>query len=484
MKLLAKKSVSLLLLCAMLTSLAACGGGSTETTADTTAAVTETESVETETEFSDGLPDVDCEGKVFKGGIPSEQVTDLYAEELTGEVENDAIFNRNARIEERFNMDFQVVPLEGAGHEHIIKSVTAGDPLCDIVGLSAWRIHNATAAGIFQDWLGTKYLQLDKPWWNQNINDSATFNNKLLALTGTLTVSYLQHISNIYVNTDLLTESGIDQNDLYAVVEEGKWTLDYMDTMVAGLYQDVNGNGERELESDIFGYVAADWVALDVWPTAFDIDITSKGKNGELVVEFMNEKTYTALERVYRMFFENQGALMHEPFDYNHLQYFVAGQAVMYQSYLGNAFSTLRDMDAPYGVLPEPKYDEAQQEYGCLVMDGVSIWGLPTTVTDTDFVSLITEALCADTYANVYPQFYDVAMKSKYSQDAATAAMVDIIVDSASFDVAFMYGTYLDMLPYLFRTCLMEKKTDLVSAYARIEKSVEKKLQQVYQQYE
>ncbi len=488
MKLLAKKIVCLLLLTAMLSSLAACGGASTETSADTTAAVTETEAVETETEFSDGLPDVDCEGKVYRAGVSEGASYEFQAEELTGEVENDAIFNRNARIEERFNMDIQTVLFDqdsvGEWYNHLIQSVTAGDGICDMAGLPAWNFHMATAAGVYQDWLGTKYIQFDKPWWNAQINNGATFNGKLFALNGTLSLSYLENISTIFINTDLLTSYGLDQNDLYNTVQEGKWTLDYMNTLVEGLYQDTNGNGVREMDTDIFGYLAADWVALDVWPAAFDIDITSKSQDGSLTVELMSEKTHTALERVSRMFYENEGALLADPLSYDHVQYFVAGNAVLYQSYLENAFSTLRDMDSPFGILPEPKYDEAQKNYGCLVMDGVSVWGLPTTVTDTEFVSLITDALCADTFVNVYPQFYDVAMKSKYSQDAATAAMVDIIVESAAFDVSFMYGTYLEMLPYLFRTCLIEGKTDLASAYASIEKRVATKLEQVYAQYE
>ncbi len=481
-----KKHISLLLLSAMLLSMTACGAEQTETTAETTA-VTETEAVETETEFSDGLPDVDCEGKVFRAGISEGASYEFQAEELTGEVENDAVYNRNARIEERFNVDVQTVLFDqdsvGAWYNHLIQSVTAGDGICDVAGLPAWNLHMATAAGVYQDWRSTKYIQFDKPWWNAHINDGATFNGKLLALSGTLSLSYLQSISNIYVNTDLLAEYAIDQNDIYSVVEEGKWTLDYMDTLVATLYQDVNGNGTRELDTDVLGYVAADWVALDVWPAAFDIDITSKGKDGEMVVELMSEKTHNALEKVYRMFYENEGAWLYEKLDYDNIQYFVSGNVVFYQSYLENAFSTLRDMDSPFGVLPQPKYDETQKNYRCLVMDGVSVWGLLTTVTDTEFVSLITDALCADTYVYVYPQFYDVAMKSKYSQDAATAAMVDIIVESASFDVSFMYGTYLEMLPYLFRTCLIEGKTDLASAYAAIETKVQNKLEQVYAQY-
>ena len=197
----------------------------------------------------------------------------------------------------------------------------------------------------------------------------------------------------------------------------------------------------------------------------------------------MQEKTYDALTRVYQLYFENEGVYFKESWD-GLMEEFVSGMLVFAPGELNNAFNELRDMDDPFGVVPNPKYDESQETYHCLVADGYFVIGMPTTVTDTDFASLITEAMAAETYINVYPVYYDVALKSKYSQDKATAAMIDLIAGGAAFDVSFMYGTYLEMLPYMFRGCLNEKTTDLVSKYTSAEKKIEAALEKIYKMYE
>ena len=480
-----KKWITMLLVASMLLSLAACGGAETDTTENDTAAVVETET-ETETEplLSDDLPEADYNGKSYRIAGFDGYTDEFFAEDLTGEVENDAVFNRNARLEERFNISIEVLNMtDGAGgnYKTLVKYVTAGDDYCDVTAQEVWNLHIATAAGIFRNWNDTKYINLEKPWWNQLINENATFNDKLFALTGSYTVTYMTSTMATYVNSNLLKEYGMEQDALYSLVQEGGWTLDYMGTLAASMYKDTNGDGIRDKE-DRYGY-AANWYYSDAWCSAFDIPVTGKAADGSLEIKLMQEKTYDALTRVYQLYFENEGVYFKESWD-GLMEEFMGDMAVFVPGELRNAFNELRDMDDPFGVLPNPKYDENQDTYHCLVADGYFVIGMPTTVQDTDFVSMITEAIAAETYINVYPVYYDVALKSKYSQDEATAAMVDLIVGGAAFDVSFMYGTYMVMLPYMFRGCLNEKTTDLVSKYTKVEQKIETALAKIYAMYE
>ena len=203
----------------------------------------------------------------------------------------------------------------------------------------------------------------------------------------------------------------------------------------------------------------------------------------EEAIKLMQEKTYDALAKVYKLYYENKGVYFWENWT-GFMDYFPGGTLVFAQGMLDDAFNALRDMEDPFGIVPQPKYDEAQDGYHCLVADGYFIVGMPTTVTDTDFVSLMTEAMAAETYTNVYPVYYDVALKSKYSKDEATAAMIDLISAGAAFDVSFMYGTYLEMLPYMFRGCLNEKTTDIASTYAKAESKIATALGKIYAMYE
>ncbi|MBE6614378.1 MAG: hypothetical protein E7631_03640 [Ruminococcaceae bacterium] len=481
-----KKWITLLLLASMLLATVSCGGAAeTDAPENTPAAETETETeTETEPPLSDDLPDTDCGGRSYRIASFEGYEDEFYTEELTGEVENDAVFNRNARLEERFNISIEALAMtDGAGGNYrtLVKYVTAGDDYCDVAAQEVWNLHIATAAGIYHNWNDTKYINPEKPWWNQLINENATFNGKLFALTGSYTVTYMTSTMATYVNSNLLKEYGMEQDALYSLVQEGGWTLDYMGTLAESMYKDTNGDGTRD-KTDRYGY-AANWYYSDAWCSAFDIPVTGKAADGSLEIKLMQEKTYDALTRVYQLYFENEGVYFKESWD-GLMEEFMGDMAVFVPGELRNAFNELRDMDDPFGVLPNPKYDESQETYHCLVADGYFVTGMPTTVTDTDFVSLITEAMAADTYINVYPVYYDVALKSKYSQDEATAAMVDLIAGGAAFDVSFMYGTYMEMLPYMFRGCLNEKTTDLVSKYAASEKKIEAALEKIYAMYE
>ena len=52
----------------------------------------------------------------------------------------------------------------------------------------------------------------------------------------------------------------------------------------------------------------------------------------------------------------------------------------------------MRNMKTDYGILPVPKYDEAQEDYASLVwMHHDCVLGIPASVTNTDVVSTVLE---------------------------------------------------------------------------------------------
>ncbi len=483
-----RKFVSILLLASVLLTATACNStpetpssADTADTADT--AVSET-SVPEETILSDNLPDTKYNGRAYRIAGVEGYTDEFYAEEQTGVIENDSVYDRNIKLEDRFDISIQVTGMSGKSqniYAALAQYVAAGDDFCDVASQEVWNLHVATAAGIYQNWNDTKYIDLEQPWWNKQINENATFNGKLFGLSGSYTVSYMKEILVIYVNNALLKDYGMTQDELYSLVEKGGWTLDYMNTLVAGMYKDINGDGIAD-DGDQYGFGGNKYYS-DAWCPAFEIPITGKAADGSLEIKLMQEKTYAALEKIFNMYYANPGVHFYNKWG-GFMEYFPIDKLVFAQGRLHDAFNELRDMESPFGLIPQPKYDENQKDYHCLVMDGYFVLGIPNTAKDTDFISMITEALAAETYLSVYPAYYDVALKAKYSQDKATASMIDLITESAVFDISFMYGTYLEELPYMFRDCLNKKTTDIASKYASVKTQVEAALQQIYAMYQ
>ena len=394
----------------------------------------------------DGLPDMDFNGGKFRVGLRGPAEYEIFTE-LTGEVTDDAIFNRNKRIEERFNVEIVSIPIDDDPHacyDTFVRTVTAGEDAYDLFGCYVYILYKSASARVLRNWLEVDYIDTSKPWWNSEINDSATINGILYGLTGTFAITYMQHVTAIFYNVNMAKDYGITQDTLYDLVKSGSWTIDKLIEYVSGMYSDLNGNGKKDIE-DQFGIGASKPDAFDMWPVGFDIKLTGKNSEGYITVEYINERTTAALEKIIGLFHTNSGGFIYdEGNSFNDHTYFIGNKIVFFPTYLMNAFFELREMQDPYSLIPFPKWDENQKKYRSHVLDQYTIWQLPKTAQDTDFVGIITEAIAADTFYNVYPVFYDVAMKTKYSQDEKTAEMVDLVVENGVFDFSFMYGVYMD----------------------------------------
>ena len=139
-----KKRILALLLAAMiLASAVSCGNGNEketdkETDSDTTANSTETE----ETKLTDSLPDdLDFGGATYTiyAREDLEWGTEMYVDELNGEIVNDAIYNRSRTVDDRLNVAIGQITAPGiwgneASFQEAIRSaVMAGDDTYQLV---------------------------------------------------------------------------------------------------------------------------------------------------------------------------------------------------------------------------------------------------------------------------------------------------------------------------------------------------------------
>ena len=485
-----KRRIALLLAVLLLASAASCGttealSEGTDTQAQTSGEVT------TADKFNDNLPDLKFDGRAITFGVSEQSIGDITAEEENGDVVNDAIVARNRAVEERFDVKIETYMVSTdmyKWYEALTTSVLAGDGVCDIAGHYAYYTYKAAQEGIYQDWNTVKYIDQSQPWWISNINDSATINGKLYAITGYLGMSLMDYTTAMFFNTRLLNEYGYKAEDLYKLVYDGKWTFDKFSGIIKDMYADLNGNNEVD-DDDFFGYATKSPNALDIWQEAFNIPISSRTKDGKLELDVVSEKRLSALERINSFYKTNSGArLLTNPSAttswiwYEHFN-FASGRQTFVPSIFMAANALYREMNDNCGIVPLPKWDEEQDNYYSNLCDRYYIWGIPMTVTDTDFVGLIAEAMACETLKSVYPAYYDVALKDKFSNDPDTANMVDLVSSGVLFDMSYMFGEYLEFAPYMFRQCIEAGSNDLASKYAAAETKINEGIEQIYSYY-
>ena len=482
-----KKTMSLVLAMLMLASSASLFGCSesevnseTEAQAKTEVTAQAGEIEETEPEededsrlsIPDNLPDVKFDGKDFKvltEGVLAgfDYTTEIAVEDLTGDNCNDAVYNRNIKIEDRFNAKISVEPIADA-YQEIVTIETAGGGDYQLVGIKDHCAQTPIRRHVLLNWLDIPHVDLTQPWHIQLANDDATVNGQLYAIASDLSITAMVYTYATYCNTTKAADYGYSADDFYGYVKEGSWTIDKLMEITNAMYIDQNGDGAKD-KNDQFGYGYCVVNPADVWMTAFgERSFTYDKDKNDVDFSFGTEKMADALSKLMDWHYNGEG-FYKMPNQYDEETYFLNGGVVMAPLRLLASFNALRDMNDTYIILPYPKWDEAQTGYYTNADDKFSNFGVPTSqVGDAEFIGVIYEALCAESYKTVYPVYYDTALKGRYSSDPTTAEMVDLIMDGRAFDFgAQFYVSYY----YKIRDLINEQNSDAASYYASTAKA-------------
>ena len=483
-----------LLLCALMLAptMLSCSNnaadGSKETTQTQTAAADPSADAADDAELTDyelrqlipdNLPDVTFDGAVFRVLTTSDGYNgkvikrdEIVVDELTGDACNDAVYNRNVSIEDRFDVKIEC-ETDDNPQTYVNTLVTTGTNDYQLVGFYNYLAASAISAGSLLNWREVPNVNLEQPWHNSLANDNATIYGKLFAICSDLAITSMTYTYAYFVNIPLLNDYGFETSDMYGLVKEGKWTIDYFTSLISTMYQDKNGNGQKD-KDDIYGFGYQVTNPADVWLASFDQPLTNTSEENGIEITFMTDKTVAAIEKMIDLHYQNPGYFMYAN-QYDEETYFLNSRLVFAPLRFYTAYNILRDMEDPYTILPWPKWDEAQEKYLTNADDKFTAFGLPLTVYgDLDFVSVIYEALCAESYKKVYPEYYDTALKGKYSSEPETAEMVDLIMEGRAFDIAFEFSGTLSDLPYKFRKQIEAGNTNITSTYKAIEKSLTK----------
>ncbi|MBQ8401695.1 MAG: hypothetical protein IJX14_07185, partial [Clostridia bacterium] len=290
-------------ICILLAMLCLTGCGGTEDTPEETVpeaeqtVPAETEPVEyTRADYPDELPEKDFGGKDYIICSTEVKRYEVLSDELTGEACNDAVYHRNAEIEDRFNT--RIVALIEAEPESVLReSAISGDNAFTIAGYVNYKAYAPISAHAAMNWNDIPYVDQSKPWHNQLANEPATINGKLFAINSDLSISSLQYPYGIFFNYKLAEDYGYTPDALYQMVFDGKWTIDTFREMIQDIWVDVDGNAEHD-RNDIHGYSVCPGITpSDVWLAALDLDVATLNNDGTYSVDFFNEKTVSALEK-------------------------------------------------------------------------------------------------------------------------------------------------------------------------------------------
>ncbi|MHB1153482.1 MAG: hypothetical protein ACYCWE_15500 [Eubacteriales bacterium] len=441
---------------------------------DGTTAVT-TEGVPAETEIPDDLPAADYNGYQFRFYTRNCCVSHaggLYVEELTGDVIDDAVYKRNGDVEERYNIEI-TEPLTGADGNatELIKSVAAGDDICDAVVWHFRHLGDVALQGLLYDLRSIPHLNFNKPWWSKNIIDSYTIFNKSYVALGYYDIDNITFTGCMYFNKKLVDEYLPD--NLYDTVNNGNFTLDNFINYTRLVGSDLNGDSKIDIADDLYGFATAAGLMF-MFQSAADQPTTARDEEGTPVLAINTERMVSIVEKCYSLLHEYEYSYVVET---GAMDTFTAGRILFHTGLLTDATgASMRDMKDDFGILPFPKYDEAQLSYYSHGSAHGALIGIPVTVTDTERTGLLIEAITAEGYKIVRPAVYDVALKNKLTRDEDSAAMIDIILEGRTGDFADIYDEW-GFVYTLDHMVGRAKDNNFASYYAKNEKTSVNRIQ-------
>lgn len=486
-----KKSLYLILAALLLVSHTACGDSTSEpsTTNADTAPDSVTEAV-TEAVVTDGLPEVDMDGFLFRVYNNSKEKmtwtnTTLDVAEQSGDILEDAIYNRNRDVESRFNCKIEVQSTgDQINSSEIQKEVMAGDSNFDLWMPRDYNIPNSIPYLRPLDDL--PYINLDAEWWFPQASEIFKFNGAQYGATSYFSLSPISRAAGIVFNEDLYANLGAEMSP-YEYVYQNKWTLATFYELCKLGVADLNGDGKMD-DNDRWGF-GSSW--KEMWARFINgSGVNFVEKNGDAYPEFTLPSDNAAIDKLLYIF-----ETFNDPTIYNNPETNMDTAAVaaikdetalFALGHPNNMGGLYRTVPMNVGYLPCPKYDEAQERYYCTTWASEMMVILKTLPDDRlENVSIILEALSFDSAREdgVMQIYKEVMMKGKYATNENCEKMFDIVLDSLSFDFGIIAWEG-ELINPLIKDIFASRKGNVVSSLESFTPKVQKHIDKLIENIE
>ena len=435
-----KQLFALTMLAAMLFA-ASCGSETTtEQPAKESGDVT-TAAVVTEDDgyIDDGLPAADYNG--YQVRILCDPVYSyfIYADSETGVQINDMVYEANRTVEERFNVDLVHVPhTEWMNSAEVQKPILAGDDAYDIAFIHDITAGNLSLENLFYNLYEVPHLNFEQPWWPKYSVESMTINGQMYLISNCISYSGFHATRTMFFNRDLIQK--YDMESPYDLVMNDQWTLDKLIEMSKDVYEDTNGNGAVDY-TDIRGFAMT--VPYCLFEN-FGNEAWGKNADGTLYLNAYNDKSIALMDKLVGWLCVDNPAVFYSNTHSGRQNedssaiWFSQGNLLFTYGAIGHQLPSLMNSDINYGILPMPKVDETQKDYisACCELPGV----IPITVSDIDRTGMIIEAMSAEAYRTVYPNYYEYALKGRYANDEESVKMIDIMFENRVLSYSYIYA--------------------------------------------
>ena len=436
-----KKSITALTLAILLALTGVSCGNNGNSDETTTGGDTGTTSPETEKDIYDDLPTGDYGGETVT--ILNNSVTwaeyRIDSDEINGDSMNDAVYQRTKFVEDKLKVEIELIEqdLYSGTAGYLANLVLAGDDSIDASFIGAMYNVANISKGIYIDLNDVNEFDFSKPWWDTNSMKYYEIENKLYMAHNETSANFHDTLWVGFFNKKLFDTLKLD--DIYSVVRDGKWTIDKLKEYIEVGQNDLDGDGELGAD-DQWGLMTHSGAGFGFLHAANErgVDI----KDGIPFVSPVDDRMFDVITKI-RSVFDMDGVMtndkLRDKLGFHAVEGFAAGKSLLLIEVIGNA-KTLRAMDADFGIIPFPKYEESQENYIAYFSPATNAFSIPKTTKDLSRTATVIENLSAYGYKTVRPAYYDIVLHGKTVRDEESREMLDIIFSNIEGEMTYIYN--------------------------------------------
>ena len=358
-------------------------------------------------------------------------------EEQSGNIVEDAVYNRNARTESRLGVELEFTITKGNNTtfkdfcQTLSNSISVSEGAYDLIGCYLRSAGVLTLEHYLVDLLEVDHLDFEKPWWSDSLLELNTINDRLFFISGDIASTLIYQMMFIVYNNDLGEEFNLTNPQATAL--EGKWTQEMLIEMSKGIYSDLDQDGVKS-ENDRYGLFSITHPLLDIFYMGADMHYVVPNADGELVLsdDVLSDKSFAVIDRFNDLyhntndgfFIKTASATLYA--EGNSLFYNVSGQHLAQQ---------FRGSEINYSILPAPKFNEEQENYRTPVAFTHTMYCIPIDAKNTSKSGAVLECMASEAYRTVTPALFETSFKYQYSKNPYDAELFEIIRDNVVFDI-------------------------------------------------
>lgn len=441
-----KKLIAIFLILAFVISISSCVGNtagneskaesapSNESNGDT--------SEDTSEEFEYEYPAVDLQKDDIIFVVPDSTYSyyesfEIFAAELNDEVINDAVYNRNAKVESMLNCVI-LEEKKSAIHDIVVSDFNGGLNDHDVYMPMMNDIIKIAANGYLANLWELDAINLEKEWWDQRVNSDLTINNKLYFSTGDISILDNECTMVMFFNKKLINENGLESP--YDLVKNNKWTIDKLFEMSKGFTKDAGDQIWNK--NDNYGLHVAFNAPHSFFFGGGGRMTTNDG--GDITITLGSEEFSDMISDILEITFSDDvvtnnhaGCSTFEDicdmFTNNQIIFTTFALTDMRQ------FRNAKNFD--FGILPYPHYSEDQTDYNCLIST-VLVPGVCFLdgFKNTENAAIVVDAMAYESQETLTDAYYEKTLTLRDLRDDESGEMLDIIFKSRVYDIGYIFN--------------------------------------------